>query len=59
MSAEESLPLVIDIQAYDSGFIASIDKKLTYYPDLENLAKAIYPHVRKELTPTELCVGSC
>lgn len=52
-------PSLIEITAYEQGFVLRVNKAATYYSDLENLARAIYPSVRQELNTEGACAGSC
>lgn len=59
METSNVFPIVIDIRPYDAGFVVKIGPISTYYPYLEDLARAIYPSVRYELSREEPCAGSC
>ena len=59
MNSYENCPSLIDIKAYETGFIVRTGTTSTYYSDFENLAKALYPSVRRELNNGEACAGSC
>lgn len=59
METLREFPIVIDIRSYDTGFVVKINTISTYYQYLEDLAKAIYPRVRQELSQDGSCAGSC
>lgn len=52
-------PRQIEVVPYDSGFVLRVGRTTTFYADLENLARAIYPRVRPELSRLPPCAGSC
>lgn len=59
MERAQSFPLRIVVEPFDNGFVVKINSVSTYYPDLENLAKAIYGSVRSELNGSNAVIGNC
>ena len=52
-------PHRIEIKAYETGFTADLDKKVTFYQDIQILSNTILSQVRREMLPVEVFAGSC
>lgn len=59
MDSVQKFPTVIDVRSYDNGFVVRMDDVQTFYPQFEDLCRAIYPSVRHELSDDGPCAGTC
>lgn len=59
MEFQGQFPVLIEIVPFEQGFVLRVNKSSTFYNNLENLARAIYPSVRHELNNERTCAGSC
>ena len=55
----QEFPTIIEMKVFDKGYVLRVDNVSTYFDAFENLAKYVYPSIRKQLSSEDPCVGSC